>query len=93
MNTKEYNRQSEHSFAVKNRSNISLCGISEVVSFESDCIVMKTPLGMLTLDGDELNVTLLDLDKGNVEIEGGISALYYIDAKSEKGGLFSRLFR
>lgn len=89
---KENNSHTEHSFAVKNRSFISLCGIEEVISFEHDCIVMNTKLGSMTLDGSDLNVVLLDLDKGNVEIEGKISAVYYMEGKEHKRGLFSGLF-
>ena len=47
----------------------------------------------LHIDGNGLHITKLNLDDGQVVLEGEISALFYEDAPEAKGSLFSRMFR
>ena len=51
--------------------------------------------GMLMIQGEELHVTKLTVEKGEVEIEGLVYSMVYSDdgyMKGEKGGLLRRLF-
>ena len=55
-------------------------------------MVLRTPLGTLTVAGAGLNISQLSLETGQVEIEGEVDVMEYTGAKV-KGGLLSRLFR
>ena len=51
---------------------------------------------MLMVHGEDLHVTKLTVEKGEVEIEGIVDSFIYSDsgpAKGEKGGIMRRLFR
>jgi sporulation protein YabP len=85
-----------HKVTMTNRKNCSLNGINDVLSFDIHEILLETEQGMLMIKGDELHVSRLTLDKGEVDIEGRVDSLTYSDAglAGQKGeSLLSRLFR
>ena len=78
---------------IENRELMSITGIKEVISFNDVEIVLMTDLGELRIEGNDLRITKLNVDDGNVIIEGQIIALEYEETTMQKGGLFSRVFR
>ena len=81
-----------HSLSLSDRSKLTLTGVSEVVSFDDTSVVVRTPLGTLLVQGQELQLKTLTLDGGNVAVEGYISALIYEEPRPA-GGWLSRLLR
>ena len=67
-------------------------GVSEVMSFDEQQVVMDTDHGVLTVEGNGLHVEKLSLDIGEVAIAGTVNALYYARRKQSKGSLWSKLF-
>lgn len=84
--------QSNHSVFVDNRDCARIVGVTEVVSYDENNIVMETNMGQLTLDGSGLNIVQLNLGEGEVSVEGHVDAFYYMERR-EKRSLFSGLFR
>ena len=75
------------------RRKIELTGIKSVDSFDEYSIVLSVLCGKLTVEGEGLGITVLDLDKGLVCAEGKINAFVYSEKKEyEHIGLFSRFF-
>ena len=83
--------QMPHKLAMEERRKLTLTGVSEVVSFEENQVVLSTCLGTLCVHGRELQLKNLTLEGGQVAVEGQISALIY--QESQSGGWLSRLFR
>ena len=80
-----------HEISSKNREGIKICGVIDVDSFDEYGVVMKTAMGGLAVDGDDLRISLLDIDSGIVEIVGRIDGVVYFDEnKVGKKGLFSK---
>ena len=77
---------------LKNRENLSLDGVLEVVSFDEGAVVLKTALGRLTVEGEGLHVTKLLLDCGEVSLEGKIRGMYYDDTREGGRTSFFRRF-
>lgn len=86
-------RLKTHAIHIENRELMSITGIKEVISFNDVEIVLMTDLGKLRIEGNDLRITKLNVDDGNVIIEGQIIALEYEETTMQKGGLFSRVFR
>ena len=61
-----------------------LNGIEDVVSFDEYSILMQTVLGVLSVDGSALHIMKMNVDSGEVIIEGEINGLFYIDNNSAK---------
>ncbi len=82
--------QMPHRLALSERKKLTVTGVTEVISFEDTAVVLQTGLGMLTVQGSELQLKTLSLEGGQVDIEGIIAALIYEEPRSR--GWFGRLF-
>ncbi len=80
-----------HKLSLNGRKNLTLTGVSEVISFDDTTVALKTGMGLLTVHGQGLQLKNLSLDGGQVAVDGTVSALIYEEAKPA-GGL-RRLFR
>ena len=81
--------QLPHKLTLNSRKELSMTGVTEVVSFDENCVVVKTDLGTLVIQGSALQLKQLTPEGGNVAVEGEISALSYEQPRG--GGWFSRL--
>ena len=94
-----YNGRSQlrtHKIVLSGRKTCTITGVNDVLSFDIHEILLETEQGMLMIKGDELHVSRLTLEKGEVDIDGRIDSLTYSDAGagSRKGeSLLTRLFR
>ena len=78
---------------ISDRKTIQLTGVVSVDSFDEYNISMTVSCGTLNVEGEGLNITTLDLDKGHVSASGTINGVYYNDSEnSGKKGLALRLF-
>lgn len=82
----------EHSLSLTDRKKLSLTGVSDVDCFNEQIVVLRTPLGTLTVAGAGLNISQLNLEDGRVEIDGEVDALEYSGGKKKPGWL-GRLLR
>lgn len=80
----------EHSVSVIGREKTAVTGVTEVISFDENNVIMGTAEGSLTLDGNGLNITKLDLENGVVCVEGRLVGMYYIEQSRGKRRLFGR---
>ena len=70
-------------------------GVEEVISFDDEKILLNTKLGALTIKGQNLKMNKLDVQNGDVMINGEIYYIVYSgkEIKKEKEGIFARLFK
>ncbi len=80
-----------HKLTLSNRSNLNVSGVTEVVSFDEETVVLHTELGTLVIQGRDLQLKTLTAE--GVAVGGTVSALTYEEPKQEKGGWMHRLFR
>ena len=79
-----------HKLQLTERSKLTMTGVTEVVSFEENAVVLHTALGTLIVQGHDLKLKTLSLEGGQVAVEGNISALIYEEARV-KGSWWQRL--
>ncbi len=85
-----------HKVLLINRTNGSFTGILDVLSFDINEILLETEQGMLHVKGKDLHVNRLNLEKGEVDIEGMIEAFSYSQVPlgiKKKEGFFGKMFR
>jgi len=88
--------QGAHKLILNNRSSGSVTGVVDVLSFDIGEILLETASGMLMIKGSDLHVNRLNLEKGEVDIEGKIDSMTYSDISgySKTGESFlGRLFK
>lgn len=79
---------------VENRKNMTITGVDQVDSFNDNTIILRTIKGGLTIKGEELNIGQLNLDSGNVKIDGTINGIIYNNKdSSSKGNIIGKIFK
>lgn len=78
-----------HKLTLDERKNLTMTGVTEVISFDENTVVLHTSLGTLMVQGQQLQLKTLTLDGGNVAVEGRIIALHYEEPR--QGGWLGRL--
>lgn len=80
---------------IENRRKLSISGVEDVDSFNEESIVLFTTMGMLTIKGQDLHINRLNIEIGDVAIEGLIDEMIYSDSddKRDSSGFFSKLFK
>lgn len=81
-----------HKLTLTQRSNLTMTGVTEVVSFDDGAVILRTELGTLVVQGCELQLKTLSVEGGQVAIEGNVAALIYEEPRQQKGGFMHRLF-
>ena len=79
-----------HKLQLNERQQLTMTGVTEVVSFEDSTVVLQTSLGTLIVQGRELQLKTLSLDGGQVAVDGTVTALVYEEPRT--GGWRHRLF-
>ena len=80
-----------HKLTLNERKNLTLTGVTEVVSFDENAVVLTTDMGTLVIQGRDLQLKTLSTEGGQVAVEGTVAAMSYEEPR-QAGGLLRRLF-
>lgn len=81
----------EHAINIISRKHMDISGVRDVESFDEEGATLITACGRLTLEGKNIKVSSLDVERGVVKIEGQIDALFYSDIREDsRRGIFGR---
>lgn len=83
----------KQNIVIEDRRLLKLSGVEQVDSFNDNTIVLSTVKGRLSIKGEELNVSKLNLDDGKVEIDGLINNLTYLSKEGEPKNLIGKIFK
>lgn len=78
---------------IEDRNNLTISGVEQVDSFNENTIVLSTIKGGLSIKGENLNVSKLNLDEGNVKITGTVNSLTYISKEGAPKNLMGKIFK
>ena len=73
-----------HEVKLENRNKLSITGITKIDSLNSNEFLIQTSVGLLLIKGENLLMQQLDIDKGNIWIDGNIFSIEYITDQKEK---------
>ena len=75
------------------RRELRITGVEEVVSFDESGAELKCENGRLFVEGEEIRISNLSTESGEVNITGKINAISYADDTDKKRrGFMGRLF-
>ena len=66
-----------HSLEARDRQDVTVRGVSEVLSFDETLVRLVTVCGILNLEGEGLRVRTLDLGSGIVAVTGRLNGVLY----------------
>jgi sporulation protein YabP len=82
--------------SLENRKKMNLDGVTEIISFNDEQILLKSVLGNMDIRGTDLKMNKLDVQNGDVTISGDISYIVYTSEEKKQrkqSGIIARLFR
>ena len=83
-----------HNIILEDRKTLSISGVNDIDSFDDKLVVLFTELGELTIKGINLHINKLNVDTGEVSMDGEIIAIYYNEDKPKKNNKFmSKVFQ
>ncbi|HZK26821.1 MAG TPA: sporulation protein YabP [Thermoclostridium sp.] len=88
--------EGEHqNITLKDRKKMIITGVQNVESFNEECIIVDTRLGLVIVRGANMHINKLDVESAALDVEGEIGLIEYLDttAPQAKGGFFSGLFK
>lgn len=94
METENYSKA--HKLTMLNRRQMELTGVEDVISFDTKEVLLETTLGVLTIKGEDLKVNRLNIEKGELDIEGAVGSMAYSEVSAygkKKETLIKRMFK
>ena len=82
-----------HLLSLSERRVLSVSGVQDVDSFDETTIVIYTEQGELTVKGTGLHINRLNIETGDLSLEGNVESLVYAQVHTRSGGFFGKLFR
>ncbi|MEI3504714.1 MAG: sporulation protein YabP [Bacilli bacterium] len=93
MNYENASVLSNQNIVLKDRKKLEISGIKKIESLNSEEFLIDTKLGLLFIKGQDLEMQMLDIDKGNIWISGLITVIEYVETSEKKRKLvFSKKF-
>lgn len=77
--------QLPHKLTLNGRKVLTVTGVSEVISFDDQSVILHTAMGILSVHGQELQLKSLSPEGGQVIINGTVAALIYEEPKPDRG--------
>lgn len=88
----EIPKTKKHSIMLDNRAKLVITGAEDVNGFNEETVSVQTSCGALVIKGEKLHIDKLNLETGDVSIDGRINSLQYLGGDMSKSKL-SRLFK
>lgn len=85
-----------HHMLIRDRKSMEISGIKKLESLNSEEFVLETSLGYMTISGQDLEMTNLNIDRGEIAISGYVTKIEYFDHQEEKTtqkGFLNKLFK
>lgn len=83
-----------HDVFLSSREKLSINGVKEILNFDDQTVNLRTVCGELAIEGIKLHISVLNIEKGEVVMEGKINSIFYYDvSEDDKKTLLSRIFK
>ena len=67
---------------------LSVSGVTDILSFDDQIVIIDTNMGMLTIKGIDLRINKLSIDTSDIIVEGTINSMVYSDKIDKKASNF-----
>lgn len=74
-----------HKLTLNDRKTLNVTGVTEVVSFDEEAVVLRIGTDTLVVRGEGLHMKNLNLENGQAAVEGQVGALLYEEGRNPSG--------
>lgn len=92
MASEEKRLDMPHTVIIEGREKLSISGVLDVQSFDEEQIILETVRGMLVVRGEGLHVEKLQLEAGELQVNGTVACMEYDETIQTRSGFIGRLF-
>lgn len=78
---------------IEDRDRMTVTGVEQVESFNENTIILTTVKGGMTIKGEGMNISRLNLEEGSVKIEGKINGVAYMNREATPKNIMGKLFK
>lgn len=82
----------DHVVTMRNRKRMDLTSVKSIDRFDQEEFIVRTSQGVLQIQGEELRIVHLDVDKGLLTLEGTVRLLQYDEDDVGSRGFLHKLF-
>ncbi|PHV70366.1 sporulation protein YabP [Sporanaerobium hydrogeniformans] len=86
----------KHVVTLTDRHKLTLTGVTDVFSFDEEAVELETIEGYIEIKGEDLHIIKMNIDDGEMIIEGLIAELIYHETQTsnkKKSSIMSKLFK
>lgn len=83
------------SLYLENKEILNITGVEGVDSFNDETVMLITTKGKLTVKGEKLNISKLNVEEGKLMVKGTINSIAFseYEGQREKVSLVKKLFK
>ena len=85
-------RFNDSQLVLTNRKTLSVSGVEKVFEANQSKVQLQVSGNILSIIGQNLNITKLDVESGDVQVDGVVDELKY-SASQEKINFFKKMFK
>ncbi len=89
--------RTQHRISLTGRESLEVCGVTDVISFDEQEVILHTVCGSLAVEGFSLHIHVLNIEEGIVTMDGTVNSISYFETenheKDGKNSFFGKLFR
>ena len=90
---KSYHQSMSQNVILENRKSLSVSGVKDVDSFDENAVALYTELGNMLISGSDLHISRLNIENGEVIVNGTIDSIVYRGDSAKKGSFLQRLMK
>lgn len=85
----------ENNIVIENREKMTISGVTDVLSFDDQIIILETNLGLLTIKGENLKINKLNIDTSDFSLNGKLLGISYSDGTfdGKQGSFLGKIFK
>lgn len=93
MNEEKKMGRVRHHLIMEERRSLTVSGVTDIERFDEEEVVVATELGQLSIKGQGLHLNKIDVEDGELSVEGELDSVSYSQPQEKGGSLLARLFR
>lgn len=75
---------SENQLVLKDRKYLTVTGVTDVNAFTEESVILTLENCSLIIKGENLHINNLNLEQGQVEVDGKVNSMQYIKENTDK---------
>ena len=86
--------KASHDIILNSREKVRINGVKEILNFDENNVNVKTVCGELSIEGENIHINVLNIEKGDLEMHGKINGINYYDTvEKDHRSLLSKIFQ